>query len=124
MTAHVGGLVWWLRGSDPGAAGLGDAELLKQLRGGERERAFTALVRRHGPLVLGVCRRVLPGCHDADDAFQATFLILARRAASIRKSASLAAWLHGVALRVAQRMKTDAARRREVEARAAAARGE
>jgi RNA polymerase sigma factor (sigma-70 family) len=78
-----------------------DAVLLDRFRQGHDEGAFAALVARHGPLVLRLCQRVLGDWHAAEDAFQATFLILARRAGSIRSPHALAAWLYGVAHRVA-----------------------
>ena len=77
-----------------------DSELLSRYAGQRDEEAFEVLLRRHGPLVLGVCRRILGDVHAADDAFQATFLILARKASAIRKGDSVASWLHGVARRV------------------------
>jgi hypothetical protein len=85
-------------------AALTDGQLLERFatRDGEAaEMAFAALVERHGPMVLRVCRRILADTHDAHDAFQATFLVLVRRAGSIRSRDSMASWLHGVAYRTA-----------------------
>jgi RNA polymerase sigma factor (sigma-70 family) len=84
-------------------------------QGETAERAFAAVVERYGPLVAGVCRDVLGGSHDVQDAAQAVFLVLARKARSIRKPESLGPWLHGVALRVARRARADASRRRSAE---------
>jgi len=100
--------------------GLTDAQLLEMFltRGGDdAEDAFAALVHRHGPMVLGVCRRMLPGSHDAEDSFQATFLILVRRAASIGRRQQLANWLYGVAVRTAKQARRRAARQRARERR-------
>lgn len=92
-----------------------DADLVDRFAITGDEDAFTALLQRHGPLVLGVCRRVLSNTADADDAFQATFLILVRKAGTIRKHASVASWLYGVAYRVSLEARTRAARRRSHE---------
>jgi RNA polymerase sigma factor (sigma-70 family) len=89
-----------------------DADLLRRFLERRDEAAFAALVARHGPLVLGVCRRSLWDHRDAEDAFQATFLVLARKAKSLRHPERLAAWLHAVARRVAVRVR---ARRRPTE---------
>jgi len=106
--------------------GMADAELLELFlnRQDAAECAFEALVQRHGSMVLGVCRGILPDSNDAEDAFQATFLILARRASSVRSKGSLGSWLHGVARRVALRAKADATRRRLREHEAAGLRPE
>jgi RNA polymerase sigma factor (sigma-70 family) len=95
-----------------------DAQLLERFATGHEEAAFTTLVKRHGPMVLGVCRRVLPSAHDAEDAFQATFLILVRKAATISQGAALGAWLHQVALRTALRARAHQLSRRQHERRA------
>jgi DNA-directed RNA polymerase specialized sigma24 family protein len=101
---------------DAGATGsLSDSQLLERFldrRGEAAEAAFEALVVRHGPMVFDVCRSVLGASHDVEDAFQATFLVLACKAASIRRRDSLASWLFGVARRVASRALSEAARRR------------
>src|SRR5262245_45816197 len=101
-------------------ARLADRELLERFTARRDQDAFEALVRRHGPMVLRVCRSVLRDDHAADDAFQATFLVLARKAASVRRQELLAAWLHGVAHRVAARARVEAAKRLNREARAEA----
>ena len=97
-----------------------DADLLARFISDGDGEAFAALVRRHGPMVLGVCRRILRDGHGAEDAFQATFLVLARKAPSLARPDRLAAWLHGVAYRIALRARSDAVRRRIHEARASA----
>src|SRR5262249_43251406 len=78
-----------------GAEHQTDGDLARQFVEFGDEQAFAALVRRHGELVLRVCRRVLRQHSDVDDAFQATFLVLARKAASVKREISLAGWLHG-----------------------------
>lgn len=96
--------------------GLSDRQLLERFVAGESaEAAFEALVDRHGPMVRSVCRSILGGRDDADDAFQATFLVLARRAGTIRSGDALGSWLYGVACRVAARARADAGRRRMLE---------
>ena len=103
--------------------GLTDAQLLERFVGPDPEAsrlAFAELVARHGPMVLRVCGGLLRDPHDAEDAFQATFLVLARRGRTIRKGGSAASWLHGVARRVALSARSAAARRRRHEQRAGA----
>lgn len=92
-----------------------DTELLEDYVEGQDPVAFHALVSRHGPSVHRICREVLKDTHDAEDAFQATFLVLARRASEIRDPEGLGGWLRGVAYRVAVRARRQASRRREVE---------
>jgi RNA polymerase sigma factor (sigma-70 family) len=97
----------------------GDAELLERYVGYGEHAAFEALVRRHGPLVWAVCRRVLGRDQDAEDVFQAAFLVLAQKAGSIRKRHSIASWLYGVAYRLARKCQSEQERRRVHEKQAA-----
>lgn len=84
---------------------LSDADLLRMFAVHHDREAVAAIVARHGPMVMGTCRSILRNEHDAADAFQATFLVLLRKARSIGRPASLGSWLHGVARRVAHRAK-------------------
>ena len=95
-----------------------DGELLEEFVARRDEAAFEALLRRHGPMVLGVCRRVLSDCNDADDAFQATFLVLIRNAGSLSRPELLGNWLYGVAYRTAARLRAQAAARQRRERQA------
>jgi RNA polymerase sigma factor (sigma-70 family) len=96
-----------------------DHQLLDRFAAHRDEAAFEELLRRHGPLVLGVCRRLLPESHDADDVFQATFLVFVHKASSVRQGTSLGSWLYGVAYRLALKARAAAARRRVHERRRA-----
>src|SRR5207247_2524100 len=80
--------------------------------------AFEALVQRHGPMVLGVCRRLLPNPHDAEDAFQATFLVFVKKAATIARRELLGNWLYGVAYQTARAARAAVGRRRAKEGKA------
>ena len=99
--------------------GLSDGQLLEQFATHRDEDAFAVLVERHGPMVVRLCRQVIGDEHEAQDAAQAAFLVLARRAGSIRRHDSVASWLYRVARRVAVRARAVAARRRETEWRGA-----
>src|SRR5579871_2110728 len=89
-----------------------DAELLRRWSQERDEDAFAALVARHGSMVLGVCRRLLGNSHDAEDAFQAVWLVLSRKAAAVRPRRMVGNWLYGVAFRTALEARKAGARRR------------
>src|SRR5437762_5308522 len=110
--APVGALLQCLRKElDPsGSASVPDAELLERFARHRDETAFELLVWRHQRMVFGVCRRVLHNVHDAEDAFQATFLALARKAGRITRGEALAGWLYRVACRVALHARARAIR--------------
>src|SRR5687767_1708057 len=99
----------------PTAGDLGDPELLDRYARGRDQAAFAALVRRYGPLVLGVARRQLADRHRAEDVFQATFLALARSAGGLGGRPAVGGWLYTVVLRQARRARARAARREEFE---------
>jgi len=95
-----------------------DGQLLERFATQHDEAAFATLMQRHGPLVLSVCRRLLADPHSVDDAFQATFVVLVRRAAALKKEGSLGSWLYTVAYRIALKARAHAARRRTREQQA------
>jgi RNA polymerase sigma factor (sigma-70 family) len=103
----------------PAAEPLSDRQLLHRFADGRDEAAFAVLVQRHGPLVWGVCRRALQHTQDAEDVFQAAFLVLARKAATIRWQNDISPWLHAVAGRLAAEARAQRARRRDHEQQAA-----
>jgi RNA polymerase sigma factor (sigma-70 family) len=102
---------------EPEGAGANDAQLVERFVDRHEEEAFAALVQRHGPMVMGVCRRVLQNVHDAEDAFQAVFFIMAQRARSLRQPQALGCWLHEVAVRTSLRARSRALTRRQHEGR-------
>jgi RNA polymerase sigma factor (sigma-70 family) len=101
----------------PGPGADPDTQLLERFVGAADEGAFRALVQRHGPLVMSVCTRVLGNEHDAEDAFQATFLVLARKARTLRTPGPLGPWLYGVAYRTALKARAESLKRRRLETR-------
>lgn len=104
-TAALSPVIRFLRRVAADGPGPTDAELLECFRRTRDEAAFATLVRRHGPMVLGVCRRVLGNPHDAEDACQAVFLVLARKAAAVGRPELLGNWLYGVAWRTARKAR-------------------
>jgi len=116
MTTQAAIVLRHLRGLAAAAGGgVPDGQLLERFTAGREEAAFAALVRRHGPMVFGVCRRVLHNRHDAEDAFQATFLVLARKAGSIADPGLLGNWLYGVATRIARKARVAQRKRQQRE---------
>src|SRR5262245_20363487 len=101
----------------PDAESVSDGQLLRRYVASREEAAFVALLRRHGPMVLGVCRRVLRDGHEAEDAFQATFLVLAQKASVVQPPEQVGNWLYGVAYRTALKARATNARRRAGEQR-------
>jgi RNA polymerase sigma factor (sigma-70 family) len=112
-TTQPGGLIAYLRRTAQPLDGgkLSDGQLLDAYLTDKDQAAFGALVRRHGPMVMGVCRRVLGDAHEAEDAFQATFLVLVRKAGSVSPREMVGSWLHGVAYQVARGVRTATMRR-------------
>jgi len=114
MSRQLATVIHWLRQvaasgvgtRPPGLGAASDQHLLDGFITHQDKDAFAELVQRHGPMVLAVCRRLLSNSHDAEDAFQATFLVLVRKATSIAKRASVGSWLHGVAYRIAAKARS------------------
>ena len=100
-----------LRALEGGDAGPSDGQVLGQFVSCRDVAALDALVRRHGPMVWGVCRRLLPNHHDAEDAFQATFLVLVRKAVTLPNRETVGNWLYGVARQTAVRLRATALKR-------------
>jgi RNA polymerase sigma factor (sigma-70 family) len=117
-TGKLSGVAGHVHKAEPlkDSAGLTDGQLLKSFLAWREQAAFEALVQRHGPMVLGVCLRILRNAHDADDAFQATFLVLVRKAVSLQRRETLGNWLYGVAYRTALKARAAIAKRRAKEA--------
>jgi hypothetical protein len=110
-TNQLTSIIHYLRRvEDLSGGGIPDRKLLESFITRRDEAAFAVLIRRHGTMVLGVCRRVLQNVSDAEDAFQATFLVLVRKAASIGQRELLSNWLYGVAYRTALGLKVAARR--------------
>src|SRR3984893_1922542 len=113
-TSQMSGLIQHLRRAVllRDGAGLTDGQLLEDYIRRRDQAALAALVRRHGPMVWSVCRRLLRNYHDAEDAFQAVFLVLVRKAASVVPREMVANWLHGVAHQTALKARATAAKRK------------
>jgi len=113
-TGQVGGVLQQLRRVHllRDGAGLPDEQLLREFISRRDDAALAVLVKRHGPMVWGVCRRLLANYHDAEDAFQATFLVFVRKAASIASKELLANWLYGVSFQTARKLRATAGKRR------------
>jgi RNA polymerase sigma factor (sigma-70 family) len=111
-TSPLSKVLQYLHGALCDGAALSDGQLLATFVEHRNEDAFAALVRRHGPMVWGVCRRALSSHHDAEDAFQAAFLVLVRKAASVKPREMVANWLYGVAYQTALKARATAAKRR------------
>src|SRR5713226_926483 len=114
MTTQISKVIQHLRSTllVRDGADLTDGELLECFVSRKETAALEALVRRHGPMVWGVCQRILRNHHDAEDAFQATFLVLVRKAASIYPRAKVGNWLYGVAHQTALKARATRAKRR------------